>query len=161
MIPVSLVSDVSPDKVTLEVTADALDGFPNYESTEQKGTYEETTAVGCPRTVQTYTPASNAGYMALRKRSVPDSNVGVERDMNVVDVLGAKVGRVHGLNLEGSSRRASHIVLRQVERLSPVYRLIPVDLVADVEEDSVELCISSDYVRGLPVYEGSAEQPAG
>jgi sporulation protein YlmC with PRC-barrel domain len=153
VVPVDLVSDVSPEQVTLEVSANVLEEFPDYESIEQKGTYARSAVVGFPRPVATHTPISNNGYMALRKRAVPEDNVGVERGMQVVDATGARVGRVHGLILDGNSRSASHIVLRQVERLSSVYRLVPVDLVADVQEDRLWLHISSDHVQGLAIYE--------
>jgi len=44
---------------------------------------------------------------------------------------------------------------------SPVYWLIPVDLIADVQVDGVWLHISSDHVQGAAVCEGTAQQPAG
>ena len=96
--------------------------------------------------------------MVLRTRSVPEGNVGVERGMEVVDPAGSQVGRVHGLTVDPASRTASHIVLRRGPPVSPSYRLLPTELVADVREDRVKLNISAEHVDGLPPYEPNPKQ---
>jgi hypothetical protein len=98
--------------VTLEVNADVLEEFPDYEPIKHKRGYAKPIAVGFPRPVAIHTPISNDGYIVLRKRAVPVDNVGIERGMQVVDAAGSRINRVHGLILDGNSCTASHAVLQ-------------------------------------------------
>jgi sporulation protein YlmC with PRC-barrel domain len=160
VVPVSLVQDVSPDEVTLEISPEALDSFPDYESSTPKGRYERPTVVGYPRPVGTYTPLSNQAFTVLHTRSVPESHIGVRRGMAVVGADGTQVGRVDGLIAEPESRRASQIVLRQGPPVAPRYRLVPTDLVGEAREGSVQLRISAEHVAGLAAYEPETEREA-
>lgn len=81
------------------------------------------------------------------------------RQSAVLDASGLKVGQVHGLILESEGRQASRIILRHQEPLAaPRYRVVPADLVADVQAGEVHLCISADHVYGLGAYRPVPEQ---
>jgi len=158
VVPVGLVTNASPEEVTLATTRQALESFPDYEVTVRKGEYRKPIPVGGPRPVGIYTPPTNAGYMVLRQRSVPEASVGVEQGMDVLDVAGLKVGQVHGLIADPESRQASHLVLRQPHPLMPRDRLVPADLVADVREGEVHLRITAEHVSGLGSYEPTLKE---
>ena len=158
VVPVSLVSDVSGDDVTLDTSREALRSFPDYEVTVREGEYGKPVPVAGPQSVAVYTPPTNRGYVALRQRSVPEASVSVERGMDVVDAADLGVGEVLGLIAETGSRRASHLVLRQRHPLEERERLVPVDLVAAVQGDTVQLRITADHLRGLAGYRPAQEE---
>lgn len=161
--PVSLVDDVSDGQVTLSITREALDDFPDYEVTERRGRYEKPLPVGPRRPVATYTSPSNRGYMALRRRNVPESTVPVERGMVVRDAKGMRVGRVAGLALDDERRTATHILLQRPAPMTvstPAAMqqfVVPVELVEDVREGEVHLRITRWHIAGLAVYEAAGE----
>jgi hypothetical protein len=138
-------------------TRKALDQFPDYEVTVRQGEYRRPVLVGSPRPVKAYTPASNKDYVVLRQRGVPHTSIGVEQGMEVLDITGLKVGNVQGLVVDGESRQATHLVLRQSGPLAWQQWLVPVDLVADVGAGRVHLHISSEHVAGLAPYAPAPE----
>jgi hypothetical protein len=161
VVPVSLVADVSGENVTLDTSRRALESFPDYEITVRKGEYQKPIPVAGPHPVAVYAPPTNRGYMVLRQRNVPEASVAVEKGMDVVDATGLGVGEVHGLVAKTGSRKASHLVLRQAHPLESPDRLIPVDLVASVEDGAVRLRITVDHVNGLAVCRPAPEEGAG
>jgi sporulation protein YlmC with PRC-barrel domain len=153
VVPVSLVADVSAEAVSLATTRAALDGFPNYEVTVRRGRYEKPVAVGRTGPVAVFEPPFNQGFLTLRQRSVPETSVGVERGMAVLDAAGLRLGHVHGLVLDSDDRQATHLVLGHVEPRLTRDRLLPVDLVAGVRAGEVHLHITAEYVQGLGIYQ--------
>lgn len=149
VVPASLVVDVSAESVTLGTTRQALDGYPDYEATVRGGEYRKPTPVAGGVLSAVYTPPTNRGYVTLRQRNVPESNVSVERGMDVVDATGEKVGEVEGLIADSDTREASYLVLRQPDPLTPRDRLVPADLAADAQGGTVRLRITAAQVQGL------------
>lgn len=164
VVPVTLVDEVSAGQVSLSITRNALDDFPDYEVTERHGRYEKPVPVGVQRPLTTYTPPSNRGYMKLRQRNVPESAVPVEKGMVVKDARGLRVGRVEGLLLDGERRTATHILLQRPAPMTVATPAtmqqfaVPVDLVKDVREGGVHLRITRWHISGLAVYEPVSEQ---
>lgn len=163
LVPVNLVDEVSAGQVTLSVTRAALDDFPDYEVTERHGKYEKPVPVGGQRPVATYTPPSNAGYMVLRRRNVPESTVPVEKGMVVKDAKGMRIGRVVGLLLDPERRTATHALLQRPVPMTismaatTQHFVVPVALVDDVQEGEVHLRITRWHVSGLAVFEPAGE----
>lgn len=161
VVPVSLVAEVSPEAVTLAITRNGLETYPDYEITVQYGVYRRPTPLGYPRAHTIHTPPSNQGFVVLTHRSVPDASVSVEKGMAVYDAGGAKVSQVQGVILDKGSRQATHLVLRCLTPLSPRDRIMPVDLIADVEEGMVHLRITADDISGLTPYRPESQLDAG
>lgn len=163
VVPVALVDEVSAAQVTLSVTRAALDDFPDYEVTERHGTYEKPMPIGPRRPVATYTPPSNAGYMALRRRNVPESTVPVEKGMVVKDAKGMRIGRVIGLLLDRERRTATHVLLQRPTPMTVATAatmqvfVVPVELVEDVHEGEIQLRITRWHISGLTVFEPAGE----
>lgn len=156
--PVSLVNEASARKVTLATTREALELFPDYEVTVRKGKYEKPEPVGYPHMIGTYTPPSNEGYMVLKQRNVPESNVSVKQGMSVLDAAGVQVGQLHGIIADQESRQAKSLVVQYTDRFQSQAWLVPVDLVADVRADKIHLHITSEQMYGLSVFQLVAEQ---
>jgi sporulation protein YlmC with PRC-barrel domain len=158
VVPVSLVTDVSGDGVTLDTTRKAFKSFPDYEVTVREGDYRKPVPVAGTQSVAVYTPPTNRGYVELRQRNLPETSVAVENGMDVVDIGGDVVGKVRGLIAETGVREASHLVLRQQHPLRPRERLVPSDLVAEVREGEVHLRIPAEHLSGLRPYEPTPEE---
>jgi hypothetical protein len=60
-VPVSLVTEVSGDEVTLDTTRKALESFPAYEVTVREGEYRKPVPVAGPQSVAVYAPPTNKG----------------------------------------------------------------------------------------------------
>lgn len=154
-VPVSLVTSASAERVSLGVTRDALEDFPDYEVTVRDERYEKPFPVGrLPK--QAYTPPANSGYLVLRQRSVPDPSVAIAKGMPVRDRLGRPIGSVEGLILDHEAREGKYIVFRRDPFSS--LRLIPTPLVEDVTSSGVDLRIGSELANRLPEYSDELAQ---
>lgn len=163
VVPVSLVDEVAAGRVTLSVTRAALDDFPDYEVTERHGTYQKPAPAGGHRPVAAYTPPSNDGYMALRRRNVSEAAVPVEKGMAVKDAGGIRIGRVVGLLLDRERRTATHILVQRPTPMTVATPatmqtfVVPVELVEDVQEGQIQLRITRGHISGLAVFELAGE----
>lgn len=142
VIPVSLVAGVSGQTVQLEMRRAALAEYPQFEVTEQKGTFRRPMTAPAPMPRYVYTPPSNSSFRVLRQRSVPESAVALQKGAVVYDAAGRQLGRVGGMILDGAKRRGRFVV---VDRRQPRgdRRAIPVGLVADASEGAVKLSIAA------------------
>ncbi|HKZ83692.1 MAG TPA: hypothetical protein VJ793_08550 [Anaerolineae bacterium] len=151
VVPVSLVAEVTPEAVTLDITRKALVDSPDYEVTVRKGRYQKPMPVpDLRRPVAIYTPPSNSGYMVLRQRNVPDRSVEVRQGMRIWDCGDREVGKVEGIVVSVQKRQGKYIVFRPKRASSP--QLIPADLVEDVTSKGVRLRIDREYAGRLPIY---------
>lgn len=163
VVPVSLVDEVAAGRVTLSVTRAALDDFPDYEVTERHGTYQRPEPAGGHRPAATYTPLSNDGYMVLRRRTVPEAAVPVEKGMAVMDADGMQLGRVVGLLLDRAPRTATHILVQRPAPMTVATPatmqtfVVPVELVEDVQEGQIQLRITRWHLSGLAVFAPAGE----
>lgn len=149
VVPVSLVTAVEDERVELHTSPEALEAFPDYEVTVTKGRYERPVPVGGFRPVATFQP-DNREFMVLTQRSVPDHSVGVSRDMPVADAHGRRVGSVHGAVADASDREGMQMLLRTADRPRSRCRVVPMDLIADVDGGQVRLRIDAEHIAGLP-----------
>jgi len=150
VLPVSLVSSVSVETVNLDITREALAGFPDYEVVIVKGKYKRPEFFSYPSSIPLYYPPDNSGFMVLRQRSVPDQSIAVEKGMAVQDCTGRPVGKVEGVILDQGKRQGKYVVFRR-DHFSPL-QLISVDLVQDVSSAEVKLRIEAEFVEKLPEY---------
>lgn len=150
VVPVSLVSEVTPEKVLLGITRKTLNDFPDYEITVRKGSYEKSFPASHPRPIGFYTPPANEGYLALRQRSVPDKSVAVKQGMLVRDRCDDPIGKVKGVILEAEDRSGEYIVFRNDH--TSVLHLIPAALVEAVSSTGVKLHIDARFADGLPTF---------
>ncbi len=151
LVPTSLVTEVTEQEVKLDLDKEALDGFPDYEITVQKGEYRKPLVGGFGRPRGVYTPPSNSAFMVLRQRNVPEHSVEVTAGMAVRDARGVGVGTVEGLLVDPDRRQGSHLVVRPSGRPSPS-RVLPVELVAEVDDSGVALRLERDQIEGLPIF---------
>ena len=73
----------------------------------------------------------------------------VSRGMAILTRDGREAGKVAAVVVDSQSRQISHILLGR-PRLAPDYRLVPVELIKEVNETTVYLHIDSEAVGSLP-----------
>jgi sporulation protein YlmC with PRC-barrel domain len=153
VVPTNLMAGASPGRVVLAMTAAALENFPDYE----RGLRHKPSHVNAPEALATYTRSYDEGEIIRREPGSAQTRRWVVRDMDVRDAHGVKLGRVHELFQVGSEVQISHIVMRDLEERTPparppAYRIVPVELVADVEDNGIRLRIAAPFVYGLSTY---------
>ncbi len=79
--------------------------------------------------------------------------VEVKRDMTILTSEGRAAGRVAAVVIDKRDRQVTHILLSR-RREPPQYHLVPIALVAQVQEGQVVLLIFNQAVDSLPVWHG-------
>lgn len=159
VVPVSLVRDVSQDRVLLDTTVKALETFPDFEVTISKRVPPPATATAPIHPL--FWPAyRDQAAIIFRARSVPETSMEVTRGMPVYDNAGARVGKVEGILVDEETQQASHLVLGRKGLRGSDPRIVPVDLVDFVIRDEVYLRISQDQVLGLTIYQTAQPETA-
>ena len=80
--------------------------------------------------------------------------VDICRGMIILTSEGHEAGRVAAVIIEREGQHVTHILLTRPSQL-PEYRLVPIELVEQVHEEMVRLCILSTVVNTLPLWHGS------
>jgi sporulation protein YlmC with PRC-barrel domain len=150
VVPISLVSSASAEKVALALTKDELQQFPDYEFTFVKEEYKKSEFFPSSYGTSLYYPPDNSYFRVIKQRSVPDHSIAVEKGMQVFDHGGQKVGRVKGLILDKTLRQANFIVLSG-DYFAPL-KLIDTRVVQDVSSTGVKLSIDWKTVEKLPEF---------
>lgn len=78
----------------------------------------------------------------------------IHRGMSVQTSEGDMAGRVAAVVLDEEQQKVTHILLMQ-ERQLVEYRLVPVELIEEVEQEAVHLCILHPIVEHLPIWYGT------
>lgn len=117
-----------------------------------------------------YTPAyylypaqSNIGFPGIalghyawpsgeKRRNIPEDTVALREGTTIVSSDGQNVGSVERLFMEEASNKVSHFLISQGV-LFKDRRLVPVNWVKSVGEDTVQLAVSSQVLERLPSYE--------
>ena len=74
--------------------------------------------------------------------------------MSVQTSAGDTAGRVAAVVLDAEQQKVTHILLLQEHQLVK-YRLVPVELIEQVGEEEVLLCIFHPVVESLPIWHGA------
>ncbi len=82
------------------------------------------------------------------------SGAAIHRGMSVQTSEGDTAGRVAAVVLDEEQQKVTHILLIQ-ERQLVEYRLVPVELIAEVEQEAVQLYILHPVVENLPIWHGA------
>ncbi|MFQ5401022.1 MAG: hypothetical protein ACE5E7_15665 [Anaerolineae bacterium] len=88
----------------------------------------------------------------LRLRRVDDSSVEVRRCMRVRSCDGREVGFVAAVMIDELKQEATHVLLGRLP-VTPIYRLIPIHLIDQIDEETVHLNIQSNAVEELSIHQ--------
>jgi len=84
-----------------------------------------------------------------------DRTVEVKRDMIILTGEGRAAGRVAAVVVSRHDRQVTHILLSQRSQ-PPLYRLVPIALIVQVQGGQVLLDIFNQGVESLPVWHGAS-----
>ncbi len=169
VVPLRMVSFATEERVLLKDVGD-FDELPAFEEThfvrttgEDVDQAEHPTYIDSP-TYYWYPPLGSAGYptysgleyspwqAAGTKRNIPEETVPLKENSEVISSDGEHVGDVERLFIETASNTTTHLVITR-GLLFKVRKIIPAQWVKSIEEDEVQLIVSSKLVERLPNYE--------
>jgi len=82
------------------------------------------------------------------------NQVEIRRGMRVQTVEGHTVGHVAAVLLDQAQQRVTHLLLVQ-ERKQLEYRLVPVELIEQAENETIRLRTAQDVIDNLPPWHSS------
>ena len=88
-------------------------------------------------------------YGLVYLESKDSSPVEIKRGMTILTKDGRDAGWVAAVVLDGTNQNVSHILLTHLH-LSPDYRLVPINLIQQVSQETVLLHVDREAVEGLP-----------
>src|SRR5687767_12404239 len=172
VVPFEMVNSATGESVVLREDVGDFEKLPPFEETQFVRATDDLPSDPevTPDPSYQYTPAyywypaqSNIGFPGIAlghyvwpsgetKRNIPADTVPLKEGTNVRSSDGKHVGDVERLFLEVDSNKVTHFVISQGV-LFKDRKLVPAHWVKSVEEDSVNLVVSSQLLERLPSYE--------
>ncbi len=172
VVPFEMVRSATEDKVVLKENLDDFNELPPFEETHFVRANREGDR-GAGRTPpDSYVPAyywypPPYGYMGypayglgsaawpptVTQQNIPANTVPLKDGSNVISSDGRHVGDVERLLVEPDSGKVTHLLISQ-GLLFKDHKMIPTNWVQAVEEDKVNLKVSSRVLEDLPPYKG-------
>jgi sporulation protein YlmC with PRC-barrel domain len=172
VVPFEMVSSATGESVVLSEDVGDFEKLPPFEETQFVRATDDLPSDPevTPDPSYQYTPAyywypaqSNIGFPGIAlghyvwpsgetKRNIPADTVPLKEGTNIVSSDGKHVGDVERLFLEEDSNKVTHFVISQGV-LFKDRKLVPAHWVKSVEEDGVNLVVSSQLLERLPSYE--------
>jgi uncharacterized protein YrrD len=169
VVPFRMVSTGPEDQVILDEAVENFDRFPPFEEKHFiRADEEEVSSTGqnTQRNASTYLwyPSSiNIGYPAYElenpsmmpleiQRNIPSNTIVLREGAKVVSSDGKHVGDVERLFVEPTSKQATHFLISQ-GLLFKDRKLVPAHWVKSIDEDKVQLAVTSRLLERLPAYQ--------
>ncbi|HEX5944411.1 MAG TPA: PRC-barrel domain-containing protein [Anaerolineales bacterium] len=173
VLPFEMVSSATDERVVLSEDVGDFDQLPPFEETEFIRAADEEPGQPVPPVdpVYQYAPAyywyparSSLGFPGIglgpyawplgeTKRNIPEDTVPLKEGSKIISSDGEHVGDVERLFLEEDSNKVTHFLISQGV-LFKDRKIVPAHWVKSVEEDTVNLVVSSPLLERLPSYEG-------
>lgn len=168
VVPMTMINTATEDRVVLNEEISEFDELPSFEETH----YVELTADDRPpaeRPVSSFAPAyywyppsGYIGYPAFgpgyhggpveTTRNIPEDTIPLEEGSEVVGSDGDQIGNIERLVVDSESHRATHFVISSGGLLKE-RKLVPAHWVRSIEENKVQLVVSSKLLDRLPDYQ--------
>jgi len=88
----------------------------------------------------------------FRSPQSPHQMIEIERGMKIVVANGEEVGVVGAVMVNPQSEEMTHLLLCRVP-VTAVYRLVPINLIAKIDDDTIYLNIQCDDLTKLTVHQ--------
>ncbi len=167
VVPFEMIDSASEDKIVLKKDIDDFDQLPSFEETRfVRANGGEGIPVTGGRTY--YAPAyywypppnGYIGYPAyglpyptwpptVTQQNIPENTVPLKDGSNVISSDGKHVGDVERLFIEPDSHKVTHFLISQ-GLLFKDHKVVPTNWVKSVEENKVNLTVSSKLLEDLP-----------
>lgn len=169
VVPFNMVRSADEDKVVLNEDVKDFDQLPPFEETHFVGTTPEETDPAQGRMYpyapayywypppQGYIgyPAFGLGYPAWppleTQRNVPADTVALKEGTDVISTDGEHIGDVEQLFVDPNTNKVTHLLVSQ--GLFKDRKVVPATWIRSVNEDQVQLTMSSKMLEQLPAYE--------
>lgn len=172
VVPIEMVRSATEEKVILNEEAGDFDQLPPFEETHFLRINDERAnmrfASDYPTGIRApvyywYPPYGYTGYPAyglgyeswppaVTDRNIPENTIPLKDGANVISTDNEHVGDIERVFIEGDSNKVTHFLISQ-GTLFKDRKLVPAYWVRAVEEDKVNLIVSSEVLEDLPSYE--------
>jgi uncharacterized protein YrrD len=169
VLPFEMVSTATDERVVLREDVGDFDELPPFEETQFVRAADD--APGDPTLsadpIYRYSPSyywyPGPGFPGMgmgqyvwprgeTKRNIPEDTIPLEEGTNIVSSDGKHVGDVERLFVEEGSSKVTHFLISQGV-LFKDRKIVPAHWVKSVEENTVNLVVSSQVLERLPSYE--------
>jgi hypothetical protein len=151
LLPLTFVTDISSDTISLDLNSDVLESFPNYHLLS-KDNSSQPIAIGYPQPGLIFSLPENFASICINKSDKPEETVIVERGMYVFDMRGQELGIAAGF-IYGKEYRSSKYMILRCEGAFKEERIVPTQLIKSAHKDNIYLTINSAHVIGLGFYQ--------
>jgi uncharacterized protein YrrD len=169
VVPFEMVASATEDKVVLKENIDDFEKLPPFEESHfvsasakdtdptRYGTYPYAPAYYWYPPPAGYIgyPAYGLGYASWppieMQRNIPADAVALKEGTDVMSADGKHVGAVDRLFVDPNSNKVTHFLISQGLFKDP--KLVPTSWIRSVNEDQVELTVSSEKLERLPAYQ--------
>ena len=172
VVPIGMIKSATDEKVILNEDLSDFDRLPPFEETHYVRAYDQSIN---PRIADDYPTGQRApgyywypphgyiGYPAYglgsyswppvaTMRNIPEDAVALQEGSDVMSSDGEHVGDIERLLLEPETNKTTHFVISQ-GLLFKDRKMVPASWVRSIEEDKVQLTVSSQVLENLPPYE--------
>jgi uncharacterized protein YrrD len=170
VVPISLIGPAEGDRLMLREDAGDLERLPDFESTHylaaevpvdqvarkrsDRGSiyWYPPTGADWPTGSYDFTPSTSPLYVTEKTRNIPEGTIALKEGAHVISSDGEHVGNIERVFTKSPEEQITHLLISRGLILKEE-KLVPVAWVASVEDESVHLAVSANYVEGLPEYE--------
>ncbi len=163
VVPVSLVAEATDERITLREDAGDLDRLPLFEETHYVPAPGDE-LLAAP--LYWYPPYPAVGttwwgfpnyfgyppYPIETERNIPEGHIALKEGASVVDANGEQIGAVKQIMTDALAERVTHLLITRGGLLNQEQKLIPCTWVRRIDEDEVQLRVTSEFLDTLREY---------
>lgn len=157
LVPITLVTDVAPDAVEVDVSRAELEDLPLFDEPAYKipdgpGQFGELELDPGFYFLEPYaTPVD--GWLLAEHQRIPPEEVAIRRGAEVVATDDSSVGHVDEFLVDPADGNVTHVVVRSGHLFNKADIVVPVGQALRFGDDRVQLGLSVDEVAALPKIE--------
>jgi uncharacterized protein YrrD len=155
VVPVELVDETADGHIVLREEAGVLEGCPPFEErkqvpaeSESPADEEESPPVGYHILTSPIKSLSEEESSTRIERNIPDGTVAMKEGAQVVSAEGKAIGHVERILIDPTVDQITHLLVTSGLLLKQA-RLIPINWVMYLGEDSIHLRVKRDSVEAL------------
>jgi len=169
VVPLQMINFATEERVVLTKSSEEFEDLPAFEEKHFiRATDEDMRRAEYPNYLTFpayywYPPQGYGSYPAYgleyylwpsveANRNIPEDAVPLKEGAKVISSDGEHVGDVERLFIDPDSSRATHFVITQGFFFKE-HKLVPIQWVSSVQEEKIELVVSSELLQRLPAYE--------
>jgi uncharacterized protein YrrD len=160
VVPINLVADTTEDQIVLRAEAGDLESFPPFEEehfVEEKGDLDKPPSAestspstfGFPEVDPPFLAVPGEKFISEVEQNIPEGTVALKEGAKVITAEGKHVGNVERVLAEPSVvDQVTHLLISTGMLLKKT-KLIPIQWVAKMSENEVQLRVEADSVEKL------------